>query len=490
MMPPIVALSSLPLLFCRLRRPDALLAIAFLTAAISTASTDDRDSSSSIVTGSPTPVIVVPGISGTQLEDPRNGAIVWGRARQLMRPRDGGYSLALPLDLDHTPPHPQERYQPTGPVWQMNLIFWKKKIYRPLADHLEQAGYRLGSLDDPVLDDSLFFFDYDWRQSTVESALRLAEAVERLNERRGAKQQVDLICQSNAAKICRYLVKYGGATLEEASAGRVSQHAGRHIRKVIMVGASNDGALRILAFLNRGRRYIPLIGRRISQEAFFTLRSLFDDLPAPTDDLFFDTQGQPLEIDLFRTENWVTYGWSVFGTKTRRRLERGVRKDLFGSEDDRLRHLERQLARARRFQDLLSHDSPRFPPVRYYRLENQSEPTMVRALVFQHKSAWKTRFFGDRAVGRKRTLRDLAAAPGDGHASLASQRRLSPQEENALVDAAIIGGGHFEMILEPEGLNAIVSFLVPSLKKRSTSATNAPGCSSIGMWPQSSSTVR
>lgn len=417
-------------------------------------------SESSEQAGSPTPVIVVPGITGTQLEDPRDGALVWGRTRQLLRPRDRGYSLALPLDLEDAPPHPQERYLPTGPVWQMNLVFWKKKIYRPLADHLERAGYRLGRLDEPAPHDSLFFFDYDWRQSTHQSALRLGEAIDRLSQKRDAAQ-VDLLCQSNAAKICRYLVKYGTATLDEAALQEASatETAGQPIRKVIMVGASNDGALRILAFLNRGRRYIPLFGRHVSQESFFTLQSLFDDLPAPRDDLFFDAEGQALDIDLFRAETWVTYGWSVFSDKPRRRLERRRREDLFGSEDERVLHLQRQLSRSRRFQELLSRDSPRFPPVRYYRLENRSEPTMARALLVKRQGIWKTFFTGDRAVDRDPALRALAAAVGDGHASLESQRRLSPQEDAALVDAAMIAGGHFEMILEPEGLNAIVSFL-------------------------------
>ncbi len=406
----------------------------------------------------PVPVIVVPGISGTQLEDPATGRLIWGRTRQLLKPRDRGYAVALPLELDRGTPHPQESYRPLGPVWRMNLGLWKKQIYGPLAAHLERAGYRLGRLDNPAREDSLFFFDYDWRRSTASSARLLGETIAKLDRARGGGLQVDLVCQSNASKICRYLVKYGVAPLDQADADRESS-PGRHVRKVILVGASNDGALRVLAFLNRGRRYIPLIGRKVSQETFFTLRSLFDDLPARSDDLFFDDEGRRLAIDLFDAETWVKHGWSVFDPKVRRRLARRERADLFGTEDDRLRHLRRQLERAQRFQKLLVRDSPDFPPVRYYRLENQSKPTMVRALLRRGKKGWKTHFFGDRAVGRNRSLRALAATPGDGHASLESQRALSPQEEAALVDAAMIRGGHFEMILEPEGLDAIVSFL-------------------------------
>ena len=41
------------------------------------------------------PVIVVPGITGTRLRDGESGKLVWGSARNVFFPRDGGYRLAL-----------------------------------------------------------------------------------------------------------------------------------------------------------------------------------------------------------------------------------------------------------------------------------------------------------------------------------------------------------------------------------------------------------
>ena len=86
---------------------------------------------------------------------------------------------------------------------------------------LEANGYTLGDLDDPRPGESLFVFDYDWRRGNVESARMLSQALERLRVARGESAlSVDLICQSNAARLARYYLKYDGASLADAEAGR------------------------------------------------------------------------------------------------------------------------------------------------------------------------------------------------------------------------------------------------------------------------------
>ena len=68
-----------------------------------------------------------------------------------------------------------------------------------------------------------YFFDYDWRRSNLESVRRLDRQLEALRVARGGDLGVDLICQSNAGKICRYLVKYGSLAPAEGEAGAVPQ---------------------------------------------------------------------------------------------------------------------------------------------------------------------------------------------------------------------------------------------------------------------------
>ena len=44
------------------------------------------------------PVVVIPGVTGTRLRNVETGRVVWGKAGSVFYPRDGGYSLALPID--------------------------------------------------------------------------------------------------------------------------------------------------------------------------------------------------------------------------------------------------------------------------------------------------------------------------------------------------------------------------------------------------------
>ncbi|MCZ6726886.1 MAG: hypothetical protein O7A98_05960 [Acidobacteria bacterium] len=409
------------------------------------------------------PVVFVPGVTGTKLRDPHTAELVWGSSRQLFRPRDGGYRLVLPLAIGQLdvglpgPPHPQVHYEAAGPIWQLRLPGWTKMIYQPLLERFEQAGYRLGDLAASRSVDDLFFFNYDWRYGNLDSVRRLDRELEALSAGRGGSE-VDLICQSNAAKICRWLAKYGALDADEAEAGTVWQR-GYRIRKLILVGASNTGALRVLQLLTQGRSYVPVIGRRLHPETFFSIRPLFEDLPAEREGLFFDQSGKTLSVDLFDARNWSEYGWSIFGRAASARLRRHPRPELFGDRQDRIDYLERQLQHAQRLQFLLARDSAHFAPVRYYRLENASSPTIDRALLTRERGKWRTYFLGDARVDRDPVLKDLASAPGDGHAVLDSQRGLSPQEAAALAGTAMMTGGHFDAVVQPKALDAILAFL-------------------------------
>ena len=405
------------------------------------------------------PVVFIPGMTGTRLEDPTTGEVIWGGSRQLIRPRDGGYRIALPLgpDMPGEPGHSQQSYFAAEPLWELRLPGWTKPIYRPLAERFEREGYRRGRLHQPRAEDRLYFFNYDWRYGNLATVRQLHSELENLSKVRGAAQAIDLICQSNAAKICRYLVKYGARPMDEVEAGTVPDRSYR-IRKVILVGASNGGAMRVLQLMNRGRRYVALVGRTVQPEVFFTLRPLFADLPDGAD-LFLDRSGRALDVDLFDPENWVRYGWSIFQPKVERRLRDEPREDLFGSGEERLAYLAEQLRGAQRMQRLLAAEISPFPGVQYYRLENRSKPTFARAVLTERGGVWRTLFFKDRLVSVDPRLRTLASEPGDGHATLSSQRHLSPQEESAVAGSALIAGGHFEMIIEPEGLDALLGFL-------------------------------
>lgn len=431
------------------------------------------------------PVILVPGVTGSQLRD-AGGRTLFGTARPFFLPRDGGYRLARSLT---EPEPPLEAFDVIREVRVPGLF--RKPIYQPILDLLQGAGYRAGDIDAPEAGATLYRFAYDWRQDNVDTARRLSERVAAVRRAAGDRR-VDLVCQSNGAHVCRWAARFAGADLETAAEGAARPLAG--LGRVVLVGASNGGSLRILREMNRGRRYVPVAGRRFLPEIFFTMPSLFVDLPWSGVDLFVDAGGRPLEVDLWDPAAWERYGWSIFSPAAASRADRAP--TIFGRHGDRRRVLAEQLARARRFQQLL--ESAASPPAAaaYHLVENASRPTPARAVLVERDGRWHTHFTGDRWLRRRPALERLAAAAGDGHSTISSQRRLAPVELALLAPPRRVTGGHFEMLLEAETRRYLLETLstplqsdgpstasTPPSQKRASHSASRSGASSIGRWP-------
>lgn len=394
------------------------------------------------------PVIVVPGITGSKLRQREGGRILWGRGRDLLLPRDGGYELALRPEVAAGEAAP--RLEAFEVIERIRLGLLGRGIYASVVRVLEANGYRLGELGDPRSGDSLFLYDWDWRRSHVRAARRLVAELERLRRRRGEERlEVDLVCQSAGGRICRYAAKFGAAPLVAAAAGRARPSDRIRVRTVVLVGTSSGGSLRVLRELDRGRRYVPVVGRRWLPEVLFTFTSLFEDLPAYRRDLFVDTRGRPLDVDLFDPESWRRYGWSIFADDVRKRLTAEARPDLFGDARGQLERLGRALRRARLLHRALQLDVAGFATV-YASIQGTGDPTPVRAVLARAADgSRRTLFAGDPALGRLQVPADALVTEGDGHATTASQDWLSDQERRSLVaELRLPGGGHFEMILD------------------------------------------
>jgi len=400
-------------------------------------------------------VVLVPGITGTELVD-SSGKIHWGKGGNLFVPRDRGYRLALPLVEDG--PDDLRAGQVMEAISVGGVI--KKPVYGPIIELLQANGYVRGDFSSPDSDSDLYLFGYDWRRDNSTSARQLFERLEGLRRARGEDRlRVTLLCQSNGGHICRWLAKYGNATLAAAAAGQGAPPAQFEIDRIVFVGTANGGSMRILRELHRGRHYVPLVGRKLAAETLFTFPSLFQDLPAYRGDLFVDPDGQTLAVDLFDAASWQRYSWSAFAADAARRMDR--RPDLFGSEADRLHFLERALTAGQTMQRLLQRDVVGFSVGRYFLIQNVYEPTPDRAVLVRQEDDWEMQLTGDRELRQDTYLSALVSAPGDGHAAQASQVWLSPQELAVLHDQPFhILGEHFEMILDRGTHRRLLDFLL------------------------------
>jgi hypothetical protein len=412
------------------------------------------------------PVVLVPGTTGVELVERDTGRVVWGRAWNLFFPRDGGYEAALPIGLDEGS---DDGLVPGEVVRRVRLGPIVRPIYAPVVRAFETNGYRLGRLDGPRPDDTLYLLAYDWRRDNLDAVRRLAESLERLRRARGEDVlAVNLVCQSNASIVCRYYAKYGTASLDEAERG-VRRLDRVRVERIVLVGTANGGALRTLREMSRGRRYMPLLGRRLRPETLFTFRSLFESLPIYRADVFLGPDGNPVDADPFRAEDWARYGWSVFDPETARRVERRGRSDLFGTESDRRSFLERQLERALRLHRVLEADPPGAGLPRYYLVQDGYRPTPERAVLVPERTGFRTAYRDERPASSDPHLAARTTAPGDGHATIESLLWLSPEERQALgAPPAWVRGGHFSVILEPAAQRSMLEFLSsppPSLEQ-------------------------
>ncbi len=415
-------------------------------------------------------VVLVPGMTGVELLDRQSGKRVWGGGANLIGPHDGGYRIALPISRQG-----EAALEPGRAIDRIRLGPITKPIYGPIAKLFENHGWRRGELATPTATDDLFFYAYDWRRDNVDSARRLAVQLETAARTRGdGRLAVTLICQSNGGHICRYLVKYGSASLEEAERGLARPPLGVTIDQVILVGNANGGSLRILRYLNRGRKYVRYIGRKLHPETFFTLESLYQDLPAYRTDLFVDELGEPLQVDLYSSETWRRYGWSIYSESSARRLAADRRPDLFGDDAARAQYLDAVLERARRIQELMRREGD-LGQTRYYMIQSQAIATPERAVLRRDRGRWETLITGDKALHDLSVARELSG-PGDGHATHGSQLWLASDEMEAMGDEPLaVDAPHFEMIRHPDTLQYMLSLIARPATVRAQQVAGAPG---------------
>lgn len=366
------------------------------------------------------PVIIIPGLTGSELVNSRTGEEVWFKAT---RSKDD--DLRLPI----SPNLARNRDNLVARDIIRSVKFFKflpeTEIYERLINALEtRGGYKEGNWKAPPRDgyqDTFYVFPYDWRRDNVESARLLIRRIEVLKRKLGKRNlKFNVIAHSMGGLVARYAAMYGDANLP-AGTPKPTWAGARNFDKIFLLGTPNEGTVSAIDALLNGFSYLggglnlPFI-QNISRFDVFTIPSMYQLLPHRGALRAFDENLRPLSIDLYDPRNWEKYNWAVwqdddFGKKLTPLEQRNARA-----------YFRAVLARAKKFQEALDANSNPKVPVSFYLVGADCKDTGGGLLLLRNdkKNRWETRFKAEtytKSNGEKidaAPLKSLLFAMGDG----------------------------------------------------------------------------
>ncbi len=370
-----------------------------------------------------TPVILIPGLFGSKLRDRRTGVEVWPGSWRRVLFSDYG-DLALTFDPETLV------VQPDGiEAFGVAESVLGRDFYGPLISTLVNFGGYVRAQPGTHArqgERRLYVFAYDWRQDNVAQASALEALIDAIRaDYADPDLRVDIVAHSMGGLIARYYLRYGTRDVLDGMPSLVSLHGLARVRKLVLLGTPNFGAISALHGYLVGER----IGlRRIPPEVFATMPSGYQLFPHPLSTWLVDAAGEALPDDLFDPATWRHYEWSVYDSTAVMRLRGG---DV---DDDRLAALRRffayRLERARRFAWMLSTPEPA-TPIRYVLFGGDCTLTPARVAVEEVDGSPKTRL-SPRHVRTAAARHDVDRAmlePGDGRVtkpSLLARETIDP----------------------------------------------------------------
>ncbi|HEY5908586.1 MAG TPA: hypothetical protein VIZ31_11110 [Vicinamibacteria bacterium] len=319
------------------------------------------------------PVVVVPGILGSELRKP-DGTHLWLNIRNAL----GAHDLTLPFALPFT--ESRDDLVPGGLIGADQVLprVFGFTEYADLLDLLASAGYaRANGQPDAACRRACHVFTYDWRRDLVESARLLGAWLDERASALGEPElRFDLIGHSMGALVARYFLRYGTADLEPGAP--VTWAGARRLRSLTLVAPPNGGSIGALEAIVNGSR-VGLSYTTLAASVVARMPSIYQLLPPRATRPLLDGRRHELDADLHELSTWDRLGWGPFRPFPQRRREDEA--ETSREREAHVRFLEAALARARAFQEALA-ARPESPcPVRVTLLGGDCLPTPARVIV-------------------------------------------------------------------------------------------------------------
>jgi pimeloyl-ACP methyl ester carboxylesterase len=380
-----------------------------------------------------TPVIIIPGLTGSDLVNSKTGEEVWFKAR---RAKDD--DLRLPISPILSRNRDDLETKDIIRSVQFLKILPETEIYERLIVALEARGYHEAKWDTAARgdhQDTFFVFPYDWRRDNVESARLLIRRIETLKRRLGRQNlKFNVIAHSMGGLIARYAAMYGNADIPGGEP-KPTWAGARHFEKIFLLGTPNEGSVASLNSLLNGFSYVggglnlPFI-QNINRFDTFTIPSIYQLLPHEGSFLVYDENLKPLSIDIYDPEVWEKYDWAIW------RDDDFSKKFTPAEQKNAQAYFRAALLRAKQFQAALDANTSEKVPVSFYLMGADCKETSNALLLIRNdkKNRWETHFKADgytNSAGEKITdeqIKPLLFALGD---SVVTKRSLAGESLTA-----------------------------------------------------------
>jgi pimeloyl-ACP methyl ester carboxylesterase len=379
------------------------------------------------------PVIIIPGILGSELENAETKESIWVN---LSLPKSDGLSLPISPDLSKN----RDSLTVKGIIKKVNLSRFlpEVSIYQALTDSMEKyGGYTEGDWENPDTEngglDKYYIFAYDWRRDNVENAQLLVRKIEELKTKLGkADLRFNVIAHSMGGLIARYAAMYGDKDLPLNGGKPAPDWAGaKHFNKIFMFGTPNEGSMQALEVVLKGYTIAGFYINNLNAEAIITSPAIFQLLPHQSTARFYDENLKPIEVDLYNPQTWKEYGWSAYTNPSflnkfagqPNAVDKSGKKSEFA--DVSLEELDEYFAavlkRAKNFHEALDANTAVPPSISFFAFGSDCGDTLDGALIIRNAKTkqWQT-FFTSRSIttseGKKITkaaVREILFAPGD-----------------------------------------------------------------------------
>ena len=258
------------------------------------------------------PVIVIHGLAGSTLVDARTGKQFWPGSLSTLT-----FSNYADLAQMSTEDREGEGLVPGDLVQGVAGV----DFYAALLSSLESVGrFKRGVPGQAIGNERRRYYVllYDWRKDNIFAVRKLHALIEQIRvDYQDPGLRVDIIAHSNGGLIAGYYLRYGPTDVLEQRNLTPWREGDLRIRRLVMLGTPNLGAVTSLERLIYGTR---LALRTVPVEVMATFVTPFQALPHPLVKSILDAQGRPVDLDIYDDKVWRDRKWSVFSPEVMSRV--------------------------------------------------------------------------------------------------------------------------------------------------------------------------